>query len=56
MKLLFYRVTITYVTKEGERITVNGKEGDSLLDVANDNHLEFPGFGNHSLQASLNCQ
>lgn len=33
----------------GDRITSNGKEGDSLLDVIVNNNLDFDGFGKKSI-------
>ena len=36
-------VSVTFVAPNGEKETVKGREGDSLLDVAHDNDIEVEG-------------
>lgn len=38
---------VTFIRKDGERITASGKEGDSLLDVVVNNNLDFDGYGKY---------
>lgn len=46
---LFYRteskVTVNFINRDGEKITVKGSPGDTLLDVIVDQDLDFDGFG-----------
>jgi len=46
-------VTITFVTAEGERHTVQGKVGDSLLDVVIDKQVPLDGYG--ACEGTLAC-
>jgi len=46
-------VTITFVTAEGERHTVQGKVGDSLLDVVIDKQIPLDGYG--ACEGTLAC-
>lgn len=43
------RVNVTFVTSDGTRHTVQGKEGDSLLDVVIDKQVPLDGYGMSSL-------
>lgn len=36
---------MTFNKANGEKITAEGKKGDSLLDVIVNNNLDFDGFG-----------
>ncbi|KAM7249502.1 hypothetical protein ACFE04_016278 [Oxalis oulophora] len=44
---------VTFIRKDGERITASGKEGDSLLDVVVNNNLDFDGYG--ACEGTLTC-
>lgn len=39
------RVTVHFINRDGEKITVEGSPGDSLLDVVINEDLDFDGFG-----------
>ena len=39
----FFRVTINFIDRDGDKMTVNAKVGDSLLDVAKDNDVDLEG-------------
>lgn len=41
------KVTINFINRDGEKITVKGLPGDSLLDVVINEDLDFDGFGTH---------
>ncbi|KAJ3130068.1 hypothetical protein HK098_006780 [Nowakowskiella sp. JEL0407] len=45
------RIPVTYVTPEGERIRVNAKEGDNLLELAHKHDIELEG----ACECSLAC-
>lgn len=40
---LFFRVTVSFIDRDGDKMTVSAKIGDSLLDVAKDNDLDLEG-------------
>lgn len=40
-----FRIKITFNKANGEKITSEGKKGDSLLDVIINNNLDFDGYG-----------
>ncbi|XP_076060176.1 patatin-like phospholipase domain-containing protein 4 isoform X2 [Oratosquilla oratoria] len=46
-------VTVTYEKECGEQVTVKGKEGDNLLDVAINNDVDLDGFG--ACEGTLAC-
>lgn len=52
-KLNTEEVEVTFVRFGGERITTKGKVGDSLLDVVQNNQLDFDGFG--ACEGTLTC-
>lgn len=39
------KVTVHFVNRDGEKITVKGSPGDSLLDVVINEDLDIDGFG-----------
>lgn len=39
------KVTVHFVNRDGEKITVKGSPGDTLLDVVINEDLDFDGFG-----------
>lgn len=39
------KVTVHFINRDGEKITVKGSPGDSLLDVVINEDLDFDGFG-----------
>lgn len=39
------RISVTFVRPNGEKIKATAKEGDTLLDVVVNNHIEIDGFG-----------
>lgn len=39
------KVTVNFVNRDGEKITVKANPGDTLLDVVIDQDLDFDGFG-----------
>lgn len=49
----FFRVKVTFIKANGERIQVNGKIGDSLLDVVVNNDIDLDGFG--ACEGTLTC-
>lgn len=51
--LLIYRVEITFVRANGDRIKTKGKIGDSLLDVIVNNNIDLDGFG--ACEGTLTC-
>lgn len=53
MVALFYRVEITFVRVDGERIKASGKIGDSLLDLVVNNNIDLDGFG--ACEGTLTC-
>ena len=38
-------MTVHFVNRDGEKITVKGSPGDSLLDIVINEDLDFDGFG-----------
>lgn len=40
-----FRVTVTFVRANGERLKAEGKVGDSLLDIVVNNELDLDGYG-----------
>lgn len=40
-----FRVSITFVKANGERIMAKGKEGDSILDIVVNNEVDLDGYG-----------
>eukprot|EP00064_Thunnus_orientalis_P017248 superscaffoldBa00003616_g17328 len=46
------KVTVHFYNRDGEKITVKGSPGDSLLDVVINEDLDFDGFGT----SRLGCQ
>jgi len=46
-------VTVTFVTSDGTRHTVQGKEGDSLLDLVIDKQVPLDGYG--ACEGTLAC-
>lgn len=49
IKLVYfsYRYSVTYVKPSGEKITVKGKDGDTLLDTVVNNNVDLEGFGKY---------
>lgn len=47
------KVTVQFVNRDGEKITVKGSPGDSLLDVVINEDLDFDGFG--ACEGTLAC-
>lgn len=47
------KVTVHFVNRDGEKITVKGSPGDSLLDVVINEDLDFDGFG--ACEGTLAC-
>ncbi|XP_053710743.1 adrenodoxin [Synchiropus splendidus] len=47
------KVTVNFVNRDGERISVKGSPGDSLLDVVINEDLDFDGFG--ACEGTLAC-
>lgn len=43
----FLRIEVTFEKADGTSYTVQGKEGDNLLDVAVNNDLDLDGFGKY---------
>ena len=41
---LNFRVSIKFIDRDGDEITVNAKVGDTLLDVAKDNEVDLEGI------------
>ena len=39
-----FRVSIKFIDRDGDEITVNAKVGDTLLDVAKDNDVDLEGI------------
>ncbi|KAF7251078.1 Adrenodoxin, mitochondrial [Varanus komodoensis] len=39
------KVTVHFINRDGDKLTGQGKVGDSLLDVVVDNNLDIDGFG-----------
>ncbi|XP_054830708.1 adrenodoxin, mitochondrial [Eublepharis macularius] len=47
------KVTVHFITRDGDKLTAQGKVGDSLLDVVVDNNLDIDGFG--ACEGTLAC-
>ncbi|XP_013866153.1 adrenodoxin [Austrofundulus limnaeus] len=47
------KVTVNFINRDGEKITVKGSPGDSLLDVVVNEDLDFDGFG--ACEGTLAC-
>ncbi|XP_061571897.1 adrenodoxin-like [Cololabis saira] len=47
------KVTVHFVNRDGEKITVKGSPGDSLLDLVINEDLDFDGFG--ACEGTLAC-
>lgn len=51
--LSIYRVTVTFIRANGERISAKGKIGDHLLDVVVNNNIDLDGYG--ACEGTLTC-
>lgn len=51
--LCSFRVSITFLRANGERIQAKGKIGESLLDVVVNNNIDLDGFG--ACEGTLTC-
>uniref|UniRef100_A0A8C3RKW0 Adrenal ferredoxin n=1 Tax=Chelydra serpentina TaxID=8475 RepID=A0A8C3RKW0_CHESE len=55
--LLFFssedKVTVHFINRDGDKLTAEGKVGDSLLDVVVDKNLDIDGFG--ACEGTLAC-
>ena len=51
--LLRFRINVTFVTRGNEKITVQGKVGESFLDVAVNNDVDLEGFGQFLLSSLI---
>lgn len=47
------KVTVHFINRDGEKITVKGSPGDSLLDVVINEDLDFDGYG--ACEGTLAC-
>ncbi|XP_068447025.1 adrenodoxin-like [Clinocottus analis] len=47
------KVTVNFINRDGEKITVKGSPGDSLLDIVINEDLDFDGFG--ACEGTLAC-
>lgn len=47
------KVTVHFINRDGDKITVKGSPGDSLLDVVINEDLDFDGFG--ACEGTLAC-
>uniref|UniRef100_A0A1A7WF10 Ferredoxin 1 n=1 Tax=Iconisemion striatum TaxID=60296 RepID=A0A1A7WF10_9TELE len=47
------KVTVHFINRDGEKMTVKGSPGDSLLDVVINEDLDFDGFG--ACEGTLAC-
>uniref|UniRef100_A0A4W6E7Z1 2Fe-2S ferredoxin-type domain-containing protein n=1 Tax=Lates calcarifer TaxID=8187 RepID=A0A4W6E7Z1_LATCA len=47
------KVTVHFINRDGEKITVKGSPGDSLLDIVINEDLDFDGFG--ACEGTLAC-
>lgn len=48
-----YRVEVCFIKADGTKVKATGKEGDSLLDVVVNNHIDLEGFG--ACEGTLTC-
>ncbi|XP_050436645.1 adrenodoxin-like protein 2, mitochondrial isoform X2 [Adelges cooleyi] len=46
-------IKVTFCKANGDRVTAEGKKGDSLLDVIVNNNLDFDGYG--ACEGTLTC-
>lgn len=47
------KVTVHFINRDGEKITVKGSPGDSLLDIVINEDIDFDGFG--ACEGTLAC-
>ncbi|XP_077197746.1 adrenodoxin, mitochondrial [Paroedura picta] len=47
------KITVHFITRDGDKLTAQGKVGDTLLDVVVDNNLDIDGFG--ACEGTLAC-
>ncbi|XP_040049878.1 adrenodoxin [Gasterosteus aculeatus] len=47
------KVTVNFINRDGEKISVKGSPGDSLLDIVINEDLDFDGFG--ACEGTLAC-
>ncbi|XP_019380536.1 PREDICTED: adrenodoxin, mitochondrial isoform X2 [Gavialis gangeticus] len=47
------KVTVHFINRDGDKLTAEGKIGDSLLDVVVDSNLDIDGFG--ACEGTLAC-
>ncbi|XP_039369165.1 adrenodoxin, mitochondrial isoform X3 [Mauremys reevesii] len=47
------KVTVHFINRDGDKLTAEGKVGDSLLDVVVDKNLDIDGFG--ACEGTLAC-
>lgn len=47
------KVTVTFINRDGEKVTAKGSPGDSLLDIVINEDLDFDGFG--ACEGTLAC-
>ncbi|KAJ8282198.1 hypothetical protein COCON_G00047170 [Conger conger] len=47
------KVTVSFINRDGEKVTVKGSPGDSLLDVVIEQDLDIDGFG--ACEGTLAC-
>ena len=47
------RINVTFVHEDGRRFPVKGREGDTLLDLVQDNNLDIDGYG--ACEGTLSC-
>jgi ferredoxin len=52
-KLKKAKVSVTFVKNDGEKITAEGKEGDSILDIVVNNSVDLNGYG--ACEGTLAC-
>lgn len=51
-----FRVNITYITKDGQRISVHGKVGDNVMYLAHRHNIEIEGkTGNSYIHSEINA-
>lgn len=46
---IWFRISITFVKANGERIKAKGKIGDSILDIVVNNEIDLDGYGMKTL-------
>lgn len=52
-KLVCFRIEVTFIKANGERIKGKGKVGESLLDVVVNNSIDLEGYG--ACEGTLTC-